>query len=933
VQTPSGNDAVRLAGSPIRGRATELETIDAQIAALVQGRGNVLIIEGSPGIGKTRLLRELAVRAREMGIRTLFGEAFESQQAVPYSPLFAATLLADPPVGDAREFRELGSSAGQGFWVLKPLQEAIESAARQTPLAILLEDLHWADNATLFALSSLTASPTAAPVWWVFTARSGAGNPIVQKTLFELARNGAVRLRLNAMSISEITDVVEDVVRARADETLLDLVTKTHGNPFLLMELIGGLSEEGRLAVAQGRAVARGDALPNRLSAGMQQRLDRLSPHGREVVQVAAALPDRFSATLLAKTLERNPTALISAIDEAVRADLFDDEGDHLRFRHDLLREATRQTLPRSLLRAMERQSATVMLDLGTPPVEVATQLARSATVGDLAAIAALSDAAQSIASGDPSAAADLSRRAVDLLGANDSQRGSLVTETVLLLNRAARYDEAQELAAVTLASAVSPEEEAAIRLRLGSVTMETPQQRVEEHRQALRLSQVSDVTRARHLAWMAYTLFTSAQSYDREPLDEAAQAAAATGDLESMILSETTVAFIEADEGYPTRAIRRLDDLQALTASGEETPAHMVAAIQRVSLFAAVGRIDEAAKDVDALADRDRRLGNTMMLHIWAIFQGLVHISAGRITAARAAVDSVPPEARAGSTELNMVRRFVLLFIAVFTGDRNLLQEMVVEAHDAYANGSPRVRQTAAGILGFGAWYDGDVYEAARWLGDDSCQVSTPYALEMLLLTARVATAAGDAGLRAGVLRSIAVLECEDPPMPVLGAVAAHARGILARDADAMVGAASALRTCSRPLLYAWAAYDAGRELALDGRDAEALQLFNAAFDTFSLCEAIGAARRVSRVLRDHGVERRVVTRRRDTTGWASLTDAELKVVNLIADGASNRRAAEQLNLSPHTVKSHLRNAFTKLGITSRVELEAARNRYFTAG
>jgi len=258
--------------------------------------------------------------------------------------------------------------------------------------------------------------------------------------------------------------------------------------------------------------------LPRRLREGMQQRLDQLSHDAREVVRVAAVLPDRFSAGLLAKMTERSAAALISAIDEAVRADLFDDDGDHLRFRHDLLREATRQTLPSSLLRAMERQSAAVMLDLGVPPAEVAMQLVRSATVGDQGAIAALRQAAQAVANGDPSAAADLSKRAVELLPAHDSQRGALVTETVVLLNRAARHDEAQELATATLAAAVTPEEEAAIRLRLASVTQETPQQRVEEHRNALRLLQVTDVTRARHLAWLAYTLVTSAESPTCKP-------------------------------------------------------------------------------------------------------------------------------------------------------------------------------------------------------------------------------------------------------------------------------------------------------------------------------------------------------------------------------------------------------------------------------
>src|SRR5581483_5707246 len=100
-----------------------------------------------------------------------------------------------------------------------------------------------------------------------------------------------------------------------------------------------------------------------------------------------------------------------------------------MRFRHDLLREATRQSLPQSLRRAMERQSATIMLEMGAAPEEVATQLARSAEVGDQAAIAALRQAAQSVANSDPSVAADLSKRAFELQLPDDPGRGALVTE------------------------------------------------------------------------------------------------------------------------------------------------------------------------------------------------------------------------------------------------------------------------------------------------------------------------------------------------------------------------------------------------------------------------------------------------------------------------------------------------------------------------
>src|SRR6202048_4956233 len=407
--------------------------------------------------------------ADKSGVRTLFGEAFEYQQTVPFFALFMATLRADPPVGDADALRRLGGAEDLRYWAVHDLADAIHAAAAQTPLAIVLEDIHWADTGTLLALPSLASARQDVPVLWVLTARTGAGGPAVQETLSALQRAGAAFLRVAAMTASAVADMVCDAVRANADESLLNLAAKAHGNPFLVRELVRGLDEEGRLNVSGGRAVASGHALPRRLGAGMQQRLDHLSDGAGEVVRVAAVLPDRFSAGLLAAMLDRQPASLMSALAEAVRADLLVEDDEQLRFRHDLLREATRQSLPQSLRRAMERQSASIMLGMGAAPAEVATQLARSAEPGDSEAISALRQAAQSVGPTDAGAAADLSQRALELLAADDADHGLLGAETVGLLNRASRYEEAEELAVAALSEVASPEQEAEIRLRLAT--------------------------------------------------------------------------------------------------------------------------------------------------------------------------------------------------------------------------------------------------------------------------------------------------------------------------------------------------------------------------------------------------------------------------------------------------------------------------------
>ncbi len=729
-------------------------------------------------------------------------------------------------------------------------------------------------------------------------------------------------VRLSAMPRSGVIDMVEDAVRARADVSLLNLADKAHGNPFLVTELLGGLNEESRLQISRGCAVATGETLPRRLSTNMRQRLNALSDASKEVVQVAAVLPDLFTAALLGQMLERRPAALVSAVEEAVRADLFVEDGEHLRFRHDLLREATRQSLPPSLLRAIERQSAGVMLEMGAAPAAVATQLARSADVGDQAAITALREAAQSMTNSDKSGAADLSRRALDLLPAEDSRRGALVVETVELLNMSGRYQEAEDLAVAMLAQ-LSPEEEAQARLRTPKAA-DAVEERVAENRRALQLSEISDVTRARHRAWLACNHAVSGLPPDESVIAEAVAAAEATGDSESRTVCEISLAITDYVEGYVLRSLNRLERLHLRADGDDPSFGRTLADYHRANVLTFLGRSGEATAVTTHGVEISRRQGSEMAYVLWALEDAAIHLATGQLSAARATLEGVAAPLWGAMSEISMHRWMILAEVASLVGDRKLIQDIVVEARAANPVGITLVNKGAAYVLALAAWDRDDVHEAVRWLSCDTGQVFNPLWLnpfDKLILTARVAVAAGDAGLRARVLTSIELLERDSEYVPLFSAVIRHTRGILERDAAALEGAAAELRT-ARPLLSACAAEDAGVALAQTGSNARAVDQFNYAFDLYVGSEAVAAARRVARRLRSLGVERRISAHPREKTGWDSLTDAELKVVNLIANGATNSVVAERLHLSPHTVKSHVRNAFAKLGIHSRAQL-----------
>lgn len=258
---------------------------------------------------------------------------------------------------------------------------------------------------------------------------------------------------------------------------------------------------------------------------------------------------------------------------------------------------------------------------------------------------------------------------------------------------------------------------------------------------------------------------------------------------------------------------------------------AHNLAACHLANLLAVVGRMDDAAALIANFRQRSRQERDGMALHIWDLTAGVVHVAAGRLSAARAVTESLPTPERTGSTFVTAMRLVTLAEVAARTDDRTLLVETVSEARDAYSNGTPAVRRAAGAALGLAAWQRDDDHEALRWLGGDIPIVTTPVlptALDQLTLTARVAAAAGDAGLRARLLDAADVLERERPVVRMFATTAQYIRGILERDAQALVAVAESLRTSARPLLYAGAADDAGNELSRARRNAEALDQLN---------------------------------------------------------------------------------------------------------
>jgi DNA-binding CsgD family transcriptional regulator len=196
----------------------------------------------------------------------------------------------------------------------------------------------------------------------------------------------------------------------------------------------------------------------------------------------------------------------------------------------------------------------------------------------------------------------------------------------------------------------------------------------------------------------------------------------------------------------------------------------------------------------------------------------------------------------------------------------------------------------------------------------------------EIVPLACRVAVAAGHGALAGRVLACAAEVAREHGGPPALVAALGQATGNLAGDPGPLVEAARTLASSPRRLAAAAVAEDAALAVARSGQPERAVALAREALARYTDCAATTGARRVRQWLRSHGVNLIPGQRRgRPSFGWDAVSDAELLVIKLAAEGLTNREIGERLYLSRYTVDTHLRHVFAKLGVSSRVWLTRA--------
>ncbi len=414
---PPGGYLGALPVSRLVAREAEWTTIATALGAVVEGSGKVVLLAGEPGIGKTRLAQEVSARAAERGFLVATGRCYEARRETPFAPMLEvaaalhaavrprdrdgivdrwpqlATLLPDqPPAAEPRTsaVRAIAAAPDATYRLHRAATGLVRELAADRPVAVLLDDLHWADVATVELLAHLARHTAGDRVLLIGTYRDtevGVTHP-VRRLGRSLQREGLVQVvpvpRLDRGDTARlITDRLDEAEVAGELSTLVH--RQTDGNPFFVVETLAALIDRGDLARLDGAWVRREiDALvvPASVSEAIAERADRLSPPARHVLEAGSVLGEVFDPADLADLAEE--PGLEAALDEAVDAGLLTIDGGHYAFDHSL----TRQTLYAALSPVRRRRlHLAIGRRLADRPAAVrrrrSTEIARHLEAGD----------------------------------------------------------------------------------------------------------------------------------------------------------------------------------------------------------------------------------------------------------------------------------------------------------------------------------------------------------------------------------------------------------------------------------------------------------------------------------------------------------------------------------------------------------------------
>jgi DNA-binding NarL/FixJ family response regulator len=919
------------------GRDGELAMLARLMRQAAGGRGASVLIEGEPGIGKTALVRAALADADDLGCDVFWGAGDELGQALPLLPLLEGLRVressADPRRnaivtllrGEVAADRGVDVSAA----VAEQLVALIAEQCTVRPTVLVIDDLQWADQASIALWARLARSMRQLPLLLV-----GMTRPVPQREdvlALRRAVSDVDRLQLARLTGAAVAELVTTLLGGEPDDKLLRLADGAAGNPLYLTELTAALDRSSSVTITSaGSAELTSGCAPRSLSAAIADRLGFVSAPVRGVLRAAALLGVDFTMRDLAIVLGRGVADLLSAVDEASAAGVLVESGCHLEFRHPLIRAALYDAIPAAVRAAWHRDAGRALAEAGSSSDRVARQLLQA--IGgtsepmDEWMLSWLARNAEPLVGRASQVAAELLRRAVASSPAGSPHHDRLASRLAYALYRVGDADQAEQVASRALAHAVEPDLLVDLHWTLAQCRMRVGRfgESLAALDQALASPGISARQRARLLALAARTHSNLGE------VEKAGQVAATAltvaseaGDNWAMGWALHVLTIVTVVKGQMTSALPLFDRALSVTeADPALTDLSLLLQINKAVTLGDLDRYDEAL----AAARQARRVADQVGMVIRLVQAhsalGQLLFETGRWTDAMAEVQTLPEDLKepiAACLDLGIAAAICFHRGEIATARRNLSAAI------------PQAEQIGNRVIGPLALARSLDHEQAGALPEALAALTAGFGgnteeldeMEDLLADGvRLAMKTGDVATARALAAHAADMAVQSD-IPHRQANALYCNGLLEHDATRLLMAAERYGEASRPLLRA-KALEAAAKTFLDRDDrGQARSAFTRAVEVYASLGASADIAQLQARFRAHGIRRGPRAKHRQAqNGWDSLTPAETKIAAFVKEGLSNPEIAARLLLSRRTVATHVSSILKKLQVNSRIDI-----------
>ena len=920
-------------------RSEELGAIRvAAQAVAADGEGRAVVVEGPAGIGKTELVAAARDDASDAGLTPLTARATELERAFGFG---VVRQLFEPVVqsGDGAAFEggarraaalldvELDEPAylplgpEGGFAALHGLYRLTANLARRAPLALLVDDAHWADGASLRFLAYLANRLERVPVLLVVAARP-LGEPGGAAVAETLAEGAPALLRPGALSEDGSAELVRAAVPGAESPLCRTCHELTGGNPFFLRELTGALRESGT-----DHAGAVLGAAPEGVVASVRARLGRFPAPAQRLAGAAAIAGDGALIRHAAALADLDDHEAAEAAD-ALRAGRILADTRVLRFVHPIIRSAVYEQLSPAERSAGHERAAHMLAGEDAPPERVAAHLLTTEPRGSEWVCDRLRDAArEAVPRGAPDASVTYLRRALEEPPAPDSRPA-----TLLELGLAESLTLQREPAIEHLRRGVETTKDTVARLyaarTLGAmVGMQSPLEAVEIEERALAASPDADPALALHLEGHMLSMARFAVDARRATYERAARMRERVEDGELDGPLELTVAAMEVAMSGDSAAHAAALAERAVAALKGDPILIVVIGFATHNLIVA-DRFDDAERILTEAIDEARRQQANYRVGPLLVFRSEARFRAGVLADAAA-------DAAAARTSYAHAGR-----LSVLGSASGLVQALTEQGQLDAAQAALEAAGADGPLEAIGEAYTGTMVLNARARlriaqGDTRAALAdliavgrrqaamrepNPATLDWRSRTARAYAAVGRPAAGLALAEEELELARRFGAPRAIG-IALRTLGVVADDLERLEEAVRVLAASPARLEHAYALADLGVALRHRRRVVEAREPLRQALDLAIRCGAAPLAERARTELAIAGAR----PRRPQLSGVDSLTTNERRVAAMAADGRSNREIAQTLYVSHKTVEKHLTAAYRKLGVDGREDLATA--------